>query len=140
MEGGDRPMTFAELRIDIVILVCATSAGVHGALVKDHLREGTGAGVGFVVATVLLAVVALILTHNQAPFVVGGTAVILAGLIVSYALVITTGVPVLHPDVEAVNGLALFSKTIEVLGLVTATSLIRRPSFTPPIQPEGTLT
>ena len=133
-------MTFAELRIDIVILVCAISAGIHGALVKDHFREGTGAGVGFVVATVLLAVVALILTHNQSPFVVVGAAVILAGLIASYALVITTGVPVLHPDVEAVNGLALFSKTIEVLGLVTATSLMRRPSFTAPFQPEGTLT
>jgi hypothetical protein len=133
-------MTFAELRVDIVILVCAISAGVHGALVKDHFQEGTGAGVGFVVATVLLAAVAIILTHHRSQFVVVGAAVILAGLIVSYMLVITTGVPVLHPDVEAVNGLALFSKTIEVLGLLAASSLIRRPSFSTLTQPKGTLT
>jgi hypothetical protein len=133
-------MTFAELRVDIVILVCAISAGVHGALVKDHFQEGTGAGVGFVVATVLLAAVAIILTHHRSQRVVVGAAVILAGLIVSYMLVITTGVPVLHPDVEAVNGLALFSKTIEVLGLLAASSLIRRPSFSTLTQPKGTLT
>jgi hypothetical protein len=133
-------MTFAELRVDIVILVCAISAGVHGALVKDHFQEGTGAGVGFVVAAVLLAAVAIILTHHRSQRVVVGAAVILAGLIVSYMLVITTGVPVLHPDVEAVNGLALFSKTIEVLGLLAASSLIRRPSFSTLTQPKGTLT
>jgi hypothetical protein len=133
-------MTFAELRVDVVILVCAISAGVHGALVKDHFQEGTGAGVGFVVATVLLAAVAIILTHHRSQLVVVGAAVILAGLIVSYMLVITTGVPVLHPDVEGVNGLALFSKTIEVLGLIAASSLTRRPSFSTLTQPKGTLT
>ena len=132
-------MTFAELRIDIVILVCAISAGIHGALVKDHFQEETGAGIGFVVATVLLAAVAIILTHHHSQFVVVGAAVILAGLIVSYTLVITTGVPVLHPDVEAVNGLALFSKTIEVLGLIAAASLMRRSSFGTLTQPKGTL-
>jgi hypothetical protein len=108
--------------------------------VKDHFQEGTGAGVGFVVAAVLLAAVAIILTHHRSQRVVVGAAVILAGLIVSYMLVITTGVPVLHPDVEAVNGLALFSKTIEVLGLLAASSLIRRPSFSTLTQPKGTLT
>ena len=55
---GDGAMTLVELRIDIVILACAISAGIHGALVEDHFREGTGAGIGFVVATVLLAAVA----------------------------------------------------------------------------------
>jgi hypothetical protein len=133
-------MTLAESRVDVVTLVCAISAGVHGALVKDHFQEGTGAGVGFVVATVLLAAVAIILTHHRSQFVVVGAAVIIAGLILSYMLVITTGVPVLHPDVEGVNGLALFSKTIEVLGLIAASSLTRRPSFSTLTQPKGTLT
>jgi len=44
-----------ELRRDIVVLACAISAGIHGALVPDHFEEGTGAGLGFVVATALLA-------------------------------------------------------------------------------------
>jgi hypothetical protein len=57
-------VTIAELRVDIVILTCAISAGIHGALVQDHFQEGTGAGLGFLVATVLLAVLALVLTRN----------------------------------------------------------------------------
>jgi CHASE2 domain-containing sensor protein len=133
-------MTFAELRVDVVILACAISAGIHGALVQDHFREGAGAGIGFVVATVLLGAVALTLTHNRSQFVVVGTAAILIGLVVSYALVITTGVPVLHPDVETPTGLALFTKTVELLGLFTAASLVERPSFAALTQPKGTPT
>jgi hypothetical protein len=60
-------------------------------------------------------------------------------LIASYALVVRTGVPVLHPDVEAVDGLALFTKAIEGVGLVTGARLVRRPSIVG-VQPKGTLT
>ena len=49
---GDRQVTLAELRADVVILACAVSAGIHGALVPEHFAEGTGAGLGFVVAAV----------------------------------------------------------------------------------------
>jgi hypothetical protein len=133
-------MTFAELRIDIVILVCAISAGIHGALVPDHLREGTGAGIGFVVATGLLAAVAVTLTHNRSQLVVIGTAAVFIGLIAAYALAITTGVPVLHPDVEGVDGLALFTKAVEAVGLIAAASLMRRPSSVTPNDSRGTLT
>jgi hypothetical protein len=130
-------MTLAELRIDIVVLACAISAGIHGALVQDHFQEGTGAGAGFVVATVLLAAFAVILTRDQSDFVVVGAAAIFIGLIASYVLAITNGVPVLHPDVEAVDGLALFTKAVEAVGLITAASLVRRPSFTALTQPKG---
>ena len=137
---GDGAMTFAELRIDIVILACAVSAGIHGALVEDHFREGTGAGIGFVIATVLLAAVALALTRKPSQVAFVATAAIFIGLIASYGLAISTGVPVLHPDVEAVDGLALFTKAVEGVGAVAAASLVRRPSFTPLTQPKGTLT
>ena len=50
------------LRRDVVILACAISAGIHGALAPAHFEEGTGAGVGFVVSTVLLAGIAVALT------------------------------------------------------------------------------
>ncbi|HWJ32691.1 MAG TPA: hypothetical protein VNR59_10160, partial [Gaiellaceae bacterium] len=46
------------LRLDAVIVTCAISAGIHAALAPDHFHEATGAGVGFVVATVLLAALA----------------------------------------------------------------------------------
>jgi len=132
-------VSVAELRTDIVILTCAVSAGIHGALVPDHFDEGMRAGIGFVVATVLLAAPAVALTRNPSQPVLVATAALFCGLLVSYALVVTTGVPVLHPDVEAVDGLALFTKAVETAGLVTAASLVRRPSLTL-LQPKGTLT
>ncbi len=133
-------MSLGELRADIVILACAVSAGIHGALAPDHFKAGTGAGVGFVVATILLATLAVVLTRNPSQLALMGTAAVFGGLIASYALVITTGVPVLHPDLEAVDGLALFTKAVEAIGLVTATSLVRRPSLLLLPQPKGTLT
>ena len=63
-QDGDRDVKLAALRIDLVILACAISAGIHGALVQDHFEEGTGAGLGFVAATVVLAVLAVVLTRR----------------------------------------------------------------------------
>ncbi len=134
-------MTFAELRTDLVILVCAISAGIHGALVPNHFEEGTGAGLGFVAATVLLAVFAVVLTRKPAQLALLATGAVLVGLIASYAVVITTGFPVLHPEPEAVDALALFTKAVEAVGLVLVASLLRRPSLALTLtQPKGTLT
>ena len=134
-------MTFAELRTDIVVLTCAISAGIHGALVREHFGEGAGAGLGFLVATVLLAGLAVALTYKPTQAALAAAVLVFAGLIASYFLAVTTGVPVLHPDVEPVDGLALFAKAIEIAGLVTATTQIRRPSFVLDFnQPKGTTT
>ena len=134
-------MTLAELRTDVVIFACAISAGIHGALVREHFQEGAGAGLGFVAATVLLAVLAVALTRKPTQGAFLATAAVFAGLIASYALVITTGMPVLHPEPEAVDGLALFTKAIEAIGLVLAVSLLRRPSLAIDLRrPKGTLT
>ena len=134
-------MSFTELRTDVVILTCAIGAGIHGALVPDHFKEGAGAGVGFVVATVLLAILVVVLTHNPTQFALAGTAAVFVGLIASYALVVTTGFPGLHPDVDAVDGLALFTNVVEAVGFVTAASLLRRPSLAVVLsEPKGTLT
>lgn len=120
-------MRLAELRTDAVVLACAISAGIHGALVPDHFREGTGAGLGFVVATVLLAVLAIVLTRRPSPVAFGAAAAVFAGLIASYALAVTTGVPVLHPEREPVDALALFTKAVEAVGLALAVRGLRRP-------------
>ena len=134
-------MRLAELRVDIVILACAISAGAHGALIRDHFHEGTGPGVGFLLATMLLAVLAVVLTHGPTQLALAFTAALFAGLIASYALAVTTGVPVLHPGVETVDALALVTKTVEVVGLLAAMSLIRRPVLRLTFfQPKGTTT
>jgi hypothetical protein len=122
-------VTLGELRVDIIILTCAVSAGIHAALVPDHFGEGTGAGVGFVVAAVLLALLAVLLTRRPSQLALLAAILVFAGLIVSYALVLATGLPVLHPEVEAVDGLALFTKAVEALGLITAASLVRLPAL-----------
>ena len=138
---GDRDMKLAALRLDLVIVACAISAGIHGALVREHFQEGTGAGLGFVAATVVLALLAVVLTRRPSQLALVAAAAVLTGLIASYALVIATGFPVLHPEAEAVDGLAVFTKAVEGAGLVLATSLLRRPSLAISLtQPKGTLT
>ena len=134
-------MTLAGLRADAVILSCAISAGIHAALVPDHLEEGAGAGVGFMAAALVLGVLAVVLTRAPSELAFGVTATVFAGLIASYALATTTGFPILHPEREAVDGLALLTKAVEAVGLVLAASLLPRPSLTPTVgQPKGTLT
>jgi hypothetical protein len=132
-----------ELRRDIVILACAISAGIHGALVPAHFEEGTGMGLGFVAATVLLvAFVAVLTLRPTSALALAGAATVLLGLLASYLLATTTGLPVLHPDPEPVDGLALATKAIEAAGLLAALQLLRhgRPAVTTHLQPKGTLT
>ena len=135
-------MRLAELRGDVVILVCAVSAGIHGALVPDHFDEGTGAGVGFVLATVLLVALVIGLTrHAESEWLLACALVTLLGLLASYLLAVTTGLPVFHPNPEPVEGLALATKAIEAVGVLAAWSLLRRSHASLSLhQPKGTLT
>lgn len=134
-------MRLADLGSDHVILTCAISAGIHGALVPAHFEEGTGPGLGFAAATLALTgVVAWLSRRPASRLALAAAAATLSGLLASYALAITTGVPVLHPHPEPVDGFALAAKTIEAVGLLAATSLLRRgvPITFP--RPKGALT
>jgi hypothetical protein len=135
-------VSLTELRGDIVILACAISAGIHGALVPGHFDEGIGAGVGFVAATVALAGLVVWLTWRPAnASALTAAALTFAGLLASYALATTTGLPVLHPDPEPVDGLALVTKGIEAAGLLAASGLLWRPRVAATLpQPKGRLT
>ena len=89
------------LRRDVVILACAVSAGIHGALAPEHFEEAVGAGIGFVVSTILLAALAIVLTTRPASSVpLAWAAIVFAGLLVSYAVETTVGFPLLHPQPE----------------------------------------
>ena len=116
----------ASVRRDVVILACAISAGIHGALVPAHFDEGAAAGLAFAVSTAILAGLAIALTRcPSARRRSSLAAATLAGLLVAYALAVTTGLPLLHPEPEPVDGLALVTKAIEAAGLVAAWSLLR---------------
>jgi len=121
------------LERDVTVLACAISAGIHAALVPEHLEEGRAAARGFVVSALLLAALAVALTYRLTPFLLLAAGALITGLIVSYALAITTGIPVLHPEIESVEGLALFTKAVEVAGLVAVADLLlsRRPDTIP---------
>ena len=127
----------AVLQRDLLILTCAISAGIHAALVPEHLEEGRAAAGGFAVSAVLLGMLAIALTFRVTPFLLLAAGALMAGLLVSYALAITTGVPILHPDVEPVEGLALFTKAVEIAGLVAAADLLTRTQRIP--HPKGVL-
>ena len=133
-------MTAAAFRADALILVCAISAGIHAALAPEHFaEEGIPAGAGFVVSAVLLAALAVVLTVRPTELARAAAALVFAGLIAAYALAVTTGVPVLHPDRESLDGLALVTKAVEAAGLALCLPPLR-PLSAATFQPKGSST
>jgi len=121
-------VTLAELEGDVVILACAVSAGIHGALVSGHFEEGAGAGLGFAASTVALAGLVVWLTRRpESRKALAAAAAVFTGLLAAYALATTTGLPLLHPDPEPVDALALATKAIEAVGLLVTARLLLRP-------------
>jgi hypothetical protein len=121
---------------NLVIVACAVSAGIHGALAPAHFTESAGAGIGFAVAAALLATLAVAFAWRPTVRALSGAAAVLAGLLASYVLAVTTGLPLLHPEPEPVEALALVTKAVEAIGLVAAVHLLLAP--TP--RPRGALT
>ena len=121
-----------------MILACAISAGIHGALAPAHFGEGTGAGVGFVASAVALIGLVVWLTARPASRLAFlATGAVLLGLLASYALAVSSGLPVLHPEPEPLDGLALATKAIEAIGLAVAASFLWRPAAAVSPNPKG---
>jgi hypothetical protein len=131
-------VTAAGFLRDTAILACAVSAGIHAALAPDHFAEGSGAGAGFLAGAILLALFAVALTlRPSSRTALAGAASVLAGLIFSYVLAITTGLPFVHPDPEPVAAVALVTKAVETLGLVAAICLLWRSRIAAAIPPHN---
>ena len=114
-----------DVQRDLVITACAVSAGIHAALVPAHLAESAAAGSAFAASAAVLAGLAVVLTRQPTAAALAVAAGTFAALLVAYALAVTTGLPVLHPEPEPVDGLALFTKAVELTGLAAATDLLR---------------
>src|SRR5262245_226910 len=113
-------------RHDLLVVACATSAGVHAALVPEHLQESAATGAGVIASAVLLAALVVALTIRPGDRrVVASAGLTLVSLLVLYALATTSGVPVLQPEPEAVDGLALATKALELAGVLAAAALVR---------------
>jgi hypothetical protein len=128
---------------NLVMIACAVSAGIHAALTREHFAEGLGPGGGFLVATILLGVLVLGLAHRpDGSALLVAAALVLIGLIGSYALATTTGIPVLHAEVEPVESLAVVTKAVEIAGLLVAAHLLwrSRTAFAPTPSIKGSVT
>lgn len=85
---------------DFAAVVCASSAGVHAALVRPHLHESAALGAAFAVAAVALAVASIaVAVLDPGPAAVAAV-VLLVGTAAAYLVSRTTGIPGLtvHPE------------------------------------------
>lgn len=114
-------MTVRAVEHDLAIVACAISAGIHAALAPEHFAESAQAGAGFVAAAVLVAAAVVGFTLRPAnPVPPAAAVLLLGGLLTAYGLTVTSGLPLLHPQPEVVDSLALATKVVEAVGLVVA--------------------
>ena len=113
------------------IAACMVSALVHAALVAQHAGSEPALAAAFLTATGALVVAAALLHTGAAPAATAsGTALLLAGLVVAYAVDRTVGLPVsashgaAHAD--QLDALGLATKAVETLGALAAASLLFR--------------
>jgi drug/metabolite transporter (DMT)-like permease len=112
---------------NVVVAACGASAGVHAALVPDHLAHEPALGVAFAVAAVALAAAA-VLASDPRRRAGRGVAALLGALIAAYAVNVTVGLPWLADGPEPVDAVGLATKAVEAIGLVLALHLDPTPS------------
>jgi hypothetical protein len=105
---------------------CAFSAGTHIALAPEHLRESASLGLSFLLAAALLLAFGLGIflrpSGIQLPLLI---ALLSVALIAAYVASRTAGLPVLHPEPEAVDRVGVITKAIELAVLVLSLRLYR---------------
>jgi hypothetical protein len=135
-------ITLAAAERDALIVVCAISAGVHAALAPEHYEESRALGLGFLASAAVLAALGVALTRRVRPAALALSGATLAGLLAAYALAITVGLPLLHPEPEPVDGLAFATKVVEAAGVAAAIHLLwrARAAVGVALRPKGALT
>ena len=110
---------------NVVVACCAASAGVHAALVPEHLEENAVLGTGFAVTAVLLFASALAFSARRATpaLAAPATALLLVALMGAYALSRTAGLTFIGAEVEAVDALGVVTQAAQALALASAVAL-----------------
>jgi hypothetical protein len=107
---------------NVIAACCAASAGVHAALVPEHLAEGAILGTGFVVAAVLLFATAVAFTGARplGALVAPAAALLLVALICGYVASRRTGLTFIGAQVEDLDAVGLVTQAVQAAGLVAA--------------------
>jgi len=113
------------MRTGFLALAVTFSAGIHAALVPEHLKEMPSLGYAFIVAALVGGVLAWGLVSRpddrRLPLL---AALFCAGQIVTWALFVSVPVPGFSGTPEPIETIALVSKAVEALGVVLALPLI----------------
>jgi len=117
-------------RTGLLAVAVALSAGIHAALVPEHLQEMPPLGYAFIAAAVIGSVLAWALVSRprdrRLPLL---AALFCLGQIGTWALFVTLPVPGFTGTPESIETIAVVSKATEALGAVLALSLITFPAL-----------
>jgi hypothetical protein len=111
-------------RTGFLMLAVTFSAGIHAALVPEHLQELPALGYAFIVAAIvggLLACSLVVRPHDRRLWLLAGYFCL--GQIGAWAFFVTFAVPGFSGTPESVEPIALVSKAVEVLGVLIALQL-----------------
>src|SRR3954453_19100407 len=115
---------------NVVAACCAVSAGVHAALVPEHLGEDVLLGTGFAVAAVLLFGSPRAFSGRR-PVLAGAplaTALLLVALMVAYVLSRPVGLPFVGTEVEPFDAVGVATQVVQAVALAAAIALTN-PAF-----------
>ena len=108
----------------LLVVACAASAGLHGALASTHASESQTVGGLFALSALLLIVVALVLEHSADRRAVAAAALLLVALLGVYAASRFVAVwPLDHA--EPVDAIGAVTKLFEAAGLLLAIGLLQ---------------
>ncbi|HVB43704.1 MAG TPA: hypothetical protein VNF47_13505 [Streptosporangiaceae bacterium] len=107
--------------------VCAGSAGVHAALIREHLIESVPLGFAFAAAAVALAFAALVVRRpRHDSWALAAAAVTLCVIAVSYLLSRSTGIPLLIVQPEHADPVGAVTTVAELAGAGCCAALMSR--------------
>ena len=117
-------MNVTARRTGLLALAVTFSAGIHAALVPEHLKEMPPLGYSFIGAAVIGAALAWALVSRpndrRIPLLAG---LFCLGQIVTWLLFVTVPIPLFSGTPEPVETIALISKAVELYGFAIALSL-----------------
>jgi hypothetical protein len=118
-------MKITTKRTGLLALAVTFSAGIHAALVPEHLKEMPPLGYAFIAAAAIGGLLAWALVSRpndrRLPLLAG---LFCLGQIVTWALFVTVPVPGFSGTPEPIEAIALASKAAELLGIALALPLV----------------